>query len=105
MKLLYTYSDAHRHSFVACPLSPSPHTSPTMKLSILLPVLACATSVQSALTWSLAKVSNPSADQSDAYAKIEAAMRLAVARYDRLGSATKNIRVAYVPGVPTAEAK
>ncbi|KAG9203890.1 hypothetical protein G6514_002051 [Epicoccum nigrum] len=75
-----------------------------MKLSLLLPVLACATSVQSALTWSLAKVSNPSADQSDAYAKIEAAMRLAVARYDRLGSATKNIRVAYVPGVPTAEA-
>ena len=37
--------------------------------------------MQSALTWSLAKVSNPSADQSDAYAKIEAAMRLAVARY------------------------
>ena len=70
-----------------------------MKLTILLPVLACATSVQSALTWSLTKVSNPSADQSDAYAKIEAAMRLAVARYDRLGTATKNIRVAYLmPG-------
>ena len=92
-------------SLTARPSSPSPHISPNMKLTILLPVLACATSVQSALTWSLTKASNPSADQSDAYAKIEAAMRLAVARYDRLGTATKNIRVAYVPGVPTAEAK
>jgi hypothetical protein len=75
-----------------------------MKFSIILPVLACALSVQGAISWTLAKASNPTADQSDAYAKIEAAMRLAVARYARYSSASKTVRVAYAPGVPTAEA-
>lgn len=75
-----------------------------MKFSIILPVLACASSVQGAITWSLAKASNPTADQADAYAKIESAMRLAVARYGRLSSISKTIRVSYRPGVPTAEA-
>lgn len=75
-----------------------------MKLSIFLPVLACASSVQGAITWTLTKAANPTADQADAYAKIESAMRLAVARHSRLSTASKVLRVAYVPGVPTAEA-
>jgi len=75
-----------------------------MKLSLLLPVLGCASSVQGAITWTLAKAANPTADQADAYAKIESAMRLAVARHSRLSSASKVLRVAYAPGVPTAEA-
>ncbi|KZM25476.1 uncharacterized protein EKO05_0008984 [Ascochyta rabiei] len=75
-----------------------------MKFSILLPFLAYASSVSGAITWTLSKSASPSADESDAYAKIEAAMRLAVARYGRYSSASKTIRVAYAPGVPTAEA-
>lgn len=70
----------------------------------MLSFLAYASSVLGAITWSLAKSSSPSADQSDAYARIEAAMRLAVGRYGRYSSASKTIRVAYAPGVPTAEA-
>ncbi|KAK2036554.1 ricin B lectin [Colletotrichum somersetense] len=75
-----------------------------MKLSFLVTIVAYATTVQSAITWTLQKATNPTADQTDAYNKIEAAMRLAVARHSRLGSATKSIRVYYTPGVPTAEA-
>jgi hypothetical protein len=52
----------------------------------------------------LDKSANPSADESDAYSRIEAAMEAAVARHARLGDASKSIYVYYVPGVPTAEA-
>ncbi|KAF2129689.1 hypothetical protein P153DRAFT_290929 [Dothidotthia symphoricarpi CBS 119687] len=75
-----------------------------MQFSAILVLLAYATTAQAAITWTLAKATNPTADQSDAYTKIEAAMRLAVARYSRLSTASKVIRVAYAPGVPTAEA-
>ncbi|KAK0369274.1 ricin B lectin [Colletotrichum paranaense] len=75
-----------------------------MKLSLLMTAATYAAAVQSAITWSLEKAASPTADQTDAYNKIEAAMRLAVARHSRLGSATKNLRVYYTPGVPTAEA-
>ncbi|PSN64171.1 hypothetical protein BS50DRAFT_623779 [Corynespora cassiicola Philippines] len=75
-----------------------------MKFSILVAAVAYASTVSGAITWSLAKASNPTADQSDAYSRIEAAMRLAVARYSRYSDASKVIRVAYAPGVPTAEA-
>lgn len=75
-----------------------------MKFSLLLPILAYASSATAAITWSLAKAASPTADQSDAYTRIEAAMRLAVARYGRYSDAAKTIRVAYAPGVPTAEA-
>ncbi|KAF5595151.1 ricin b lectin [Fusarium subglutinans] len=67
-------------------------------------LVACVSATSAAITWSLEKVSNPSADQADAYSRIENAMRLAAARYNRLGGATKTIRVSYVPGVPTADA-
>ncbi|KAH8166776.1 hypothetical protein CIB48_g1490 [Xylaria polymorpha] len=62
------------------------------------------TTASAALSWSLQKAANPTADQSDAYQRIESAMKLAVARYSRFTNASKTIRVYYSPGVPTAEA-
>lgn len=50
------------------------------------------------------KVTNPSDDEADAYTRIEEAMGLAVARYERLSDASKTIHVYYAPEVPTAEA-
>ncbi|KAI5864897.1 hypothetical protein GGS23DRAFT_604349 [Durotheca rogersii] len=76
-----------------------------MRLSVLAAALATyASAASGALTWSLQKASSPTADQADAYAKIEAAMTKAVARYHRFTDARKTIRVYYSPGVPTAEA-
>ncbi|TQN74647.1 hypothetical protein CSHISOI_00815 [Colletotrichum shisoi] len=75
-----------------------------MKFSLLAVVLASASAAQGAITWTLEKATNPTADQRDAYTKIEAAMNLAVARHARLGRASKSLRVYYTPGVPTAEA-
>lgn len=75
-----------------------------MQFSLLLFFAAYVCTASAAITWSLAKVSNPSADQLDAYTKIEAAMRAAVSRYSRYSDANKVIRVSYAPGVPTAEA-
>lgn len=71
---------------------------------ILTAFVACASTTSAAITWSLEKASNPTADQADAYGRIEQAMRLAVTRYSRFTSASKNIRVTYVPSVPTADA-
>lgn len=75
-----------------------------MRSSIIAAVVAFATAASGALTWSLEKSSNPTSDQADAYGRIEEAMRLAVARYERFTDASKTIRVYYSPGVPTAEA-
>ncbi|KAF2797055.1 hypothetical protein K505DRAFT_322834 [Melanomma pulvis-pyrius CBS 109.77] len=75
-----------------------------MRFSALLAVVAYASSVSGAITWTLQKASSPTADQTDAYQKIEAAMKLAVARYTKFSDANKTIRVYYAPGVPTAEA-
>ncbi|KAK8009501.1 hypothetical protein PG991_012052 [Apiospora marii] len=75
-----------------------------MKLSLLATAAASLAVAEAAINWTLEKAGNPSADQSDAYTKIESAMKLAAARHARLGSASKNIRVYYTPGVPTAEA-
>jgi hypothetical protein len=74
-----------------------------------LPTLLCflaayATTSSAAITWTLQRASAPSADQTDAYARISLAMQKAVARYAKYSSATKTIRVYYAPGVPTAEA-
>ncbi|KAI0868152.1 hypothetical protein GGS24DRAFT_494778 [Hypoxylon argillaceum] len=63
---------------------------------------ACAASA--AINWTLQKAANPTADQQDAYGRIESAMRLAAARYARFTAAAKTVRVYYSPGVPTAEA-
>lgn len=75
-----------------------------MHSSALLVLAAYVSSTSAAITWTLQKTTNPTADQSDAYAKIEDAMTKAVARYARFSDAVKTLRVAYVPGVPTAEA-
>jgi hypothetical protein len=75
-----------------------------MKLSLLVAAAAYASTVSGAITWTLQKAANPTADQTDAYARIESAMRLAVVRYSKYSDANKTIRVYYSPGVPTAEA-
>ncbi|KAM5343817.1 hypothetical protein ACJ41O_012354 [Fusarium nematophilum] len=75
-----------------------------MRFSILATVAACVSSASGAITWTLQRASNPTSDQVDAYNRIDAAMRLAVARYSRFSDASKTIRVYYAPGVPTAEA-
>jgi hypothetical protein len=75
-----------------------------MRFSILAVAAACVSSASAALNWSLEKSSNPSADEADAYQRIESAMSLAVARCHRFSGASKTIRVYYAPGVPTAEA-
>ncbi|KAJ0166015.1 hypothetical protein CTA2_9103 [Colletotrichum tanaceti] len=59
---------------------------------------------QGEITWKLEKAANPTADQRDAYSRIEAVMKLAVARHARLGHAKKSLKVYYKPGVATAEA-
>ncbi|KAF2275255.1 uncharacterized protein EI97DRAFT_451154 [Westerdykella ornata] len=75
-----------------------------MRLSIIALAATCLSPASAALNWTLQKASNPTADQKDAYARIENAMRAAVARYHRYSDAQKTIRVYYSPGVPTAEA-
>ena len=75
-----------------------------MKLTSILLVAAYTCTASARLNWSLAKAANPTADQQDAYTKIEAAMTRAVARYAKYSDAEKTIHVAYAPGVPTAEA-
>jgi hypothetical protein len=48
---------------------------------------------------------NPTADQADAYTRIEKAMSLAVKRYSKLSvHPEKSIKVEYVPSVKTADA-
>jgi hypothetical protein len=58
----------------------------------------------SKITYTLARVANPSADQLDAYARITNAMDRAVARYNKFDNTRRHLNVSYVPGVPTAEA-
>ena len=71
-----------------------------------LPTALCLlTSLASAaIDWELQRLSNPSDDQADAYTRIEAAMNLAAARYNRLApGASKIITVQYEPSVETAD--
>ncbi|KAI0813903.1 hypothetical protein GGR55DRAFT_486272 [Xylaria sp. FL0064] len=75
-----------------------------MRASIIAAAVAYTSVASAAITWSLQKAANPTADQSDAYQRIEAAMKLAAARYSRFSDASKTVRVYYSPGVPTAEA-
>ncbi|KAH8169108.1 hypothetical protein LIA77_11234 [Sarocladium implicatum] len=67
-------------------------------------ITTCASVASATITWNLAKASNPSEDQLDAYSRIEAAMTAAADRHNRLGDAQKSINVRYDPGIPTAEA-
>ncbi len=78
-----------------------------MKPDIAFAVLAvCASSLwaEGNITYHLNKETNPTEDQLDAYAHIEAAMDSAVNLYNRYTDLTKHIEVYYNTGVPTAEA-
>jgi len=55
------------------------------------------------ITYTIVKVSNPTADQTDAYAKIKVAMDAAVAMYNNQTSLSRALTVQYVPSVATAD--
>jgi hypothetical protein len=56
------------------------------------------------LPWYLVRASNPTADQTDAYNRITAAMNAAVTMYNQQTTrCTGNLRVEYNTGVPTAD--
>ena len=76
-----------------------------MHIPLLLLVSTLLSTATAAISWTLQRASNPTADQSAAYTRINAAMTAAVARHQRLTpSISKTIRVYYTHGVPTAEA-
>lgn len=76
-----------------------------MRLDLLLVLAAYGTTLSSAaLTYTIVRASNPSADQQDAYTRIDNAMRLATQRYNKLTKrANKNLRIEYSPSVQTAD--
>lgn len=66
-----------------------------MRFHVLTSLLALASTTSAAITWTLQKAANPTSDQADAYFKIEAAMKLAVAHYAKFSDATKSLTVQY----------
>ncbi|OOB92313.1 hypothetical protein B0T42_01245 [Rathayibacter sp. VKM Ac-2630] len=56
------------------------------------------------MTYTIQREANPTADQLDAYSRIDAAVGAAVDRYNARTDISKHLRVYYNPGVPTAEA-
>lgn len=66
-----------------------------MRFHVLTSLLAMASTTSAAITWTLQKASNPTSDQSDAYFKIEAAMKAAVAHYAKFSDATKSLTIQY----------
>lgn len=56
------------------------------------------------ITYVLEKAAAPTADELDAYARIQKAMDSALFHYNRLTTLRKALRVQYVPGVATADA-
>lgn len=59
--------------------------------------------VAAAITWTLERASNPTADQRSAYTQITSAMNAAVNRYNNVSDLGKSITVRYDPSVPTAD--
>lgn len=55
------------------------------------------------VTYTLVKVSNPTADQQDAYDKIQTAMDKAVEFYNKYTTITKALTIRYEPSVSTAD--
>jgi hypothetical protein len=75
-----------------------------MHLYLFTFVWVYASLVSATITWRLQKSANPTADQANAYTRIEVAMTLAVKRYSKFSTrATKSITVQYVPSVATAD--
>lgn len=75
-----------------------------MRAHVFLAGAACIQAAAGAINWTLERSSSPSDDEIDAYDRITAAMDAAVARHSRLDFLSKDVTVAYTPGVPTAEA-
>lgn len=79
-------------------------TQATMQLSTILLAGIFSLSASAQLTYTISKAASPSADETDAYAKIASAMDAAIARHVALGSkAIKTITVEYNTGVGTAD--
>ncbi|KAL2281333.1 hypothetical protein FJTKL_11746 [Diaporthe vaccinii] len=74
-----------------------------MRFHVLTGLLALASTTSAAITWTLQKAANPTSDQADAYFKIEAAMKAAVAHYAKFSDATKKLTIQYEPSVATAD--
>ena len=55
------------------------------------------------VTYTIEMVSNPTADQRDAYEKIKTAMDKAVSFYNEYTTITKNLKIVYEPSVATAD--
>lgn len=55
------------------------------------------------ITYTLNKVSNPTADQADAYARITKAMDSAIGFYNTYTSLSRNLYIVYEPSVSTAD--
>lgn len=97
-----------RHWIIFSTTGPPPTGTQTdrqtdkMRFHVLTSLLALASTTSAAITWTLQKAANPTTDQADAYSKIEAAMRLAVARYARFSDASKRLTIQYEvsPGWP-----
>lgn len=66
-----------------------------MRFHVVTGLLALASTASAAITWTLQKAANPTSDQADAYFKIEAAMKAAVAHYAKFSDATKRLTVQY----------
>lgn len=66
-----------------------------MRFHVLTSLLALASTTTAAITYTIQKAANPTTDQADAYSKIDAAMKLAVAHYAKFSDASKKITVQY----------
>lgn len=66
-----------------------------MRFHILTGLLALTSTTSAAITWTLQKAANPTSDQADAYFKIEAAMKAAVAHYAKFSDASKKLTIQY----------
>lgn len=80
-----------------------------MKASMVLFAVLCGVpalvgAATGQITYTLEKAASPTADQSDAYVRIEKAMDSALGYYNTLTTIRKAIRVQYDASVPTADA-
>jgi hypothetical protein len=75
-----------------------------MRFDILALLAVYATSASAGITYTIRRANNPSADQQDAYQRIERAVSAAVNRYNRLTKrANKSLTIEYNTGVQTAD--
>jgi len=75
----------------------------TVSPFIAIIILCAVIPVSGAITYTLNKASNPTADQQDAYSKITAAMDRAVDYYNTYTSISKALNISYEPSVQTAD--